>query len=69
MDDKRLWHLNDAQQVQIIGALPRRCGNDGFERKISNRIAFEAVFHCARMGCPCRNLPSEYGDDHTLYRC
>ena len=39
----------------------------GFERKISNRQAFEAVLHRARVGCPWRDLPAAYGDDHTIY--
>ena len=67
MDDERLFHLSDAQWAQIEGAFPRRRGQSGFERKISNRLAFEAVLHRARTGCPWRDLPGEYGDDHTIY--
>ena len=41
----------------------------GFERKIGNRLACEAVLYpSARTGCPWRDLPGEYGDDHTIYR-
>ena len=52
---------------QIEGAFPQRRGTSGFERKISNRLAFEAVLHRARTGCPWRDLPGEYGDDHAIY--
>ena len=67
MDDERLLHLSDAQWAQIEAAFPQRRGTSGFERKISNRLAFEAVLYRERTGCPWRDLPSEYGDDHTIY--
>ena len=67
MDDERLFHLSDEQWAQIERAFPQRRGTSGFERKISNRLAFEAVLYRARVGCPWRDLPSEYGDDHTIY--
>lgn len=67
MDDERLLHLSDAQWAEIEGAFPQRRGRSGFERKISNRLAFEAVLHRARVGCPWRDLPAAYGDDHTIY--
>ena len=67
MDEERLFHLSDEQWAQVEGAFPRRRGQSGFERKISNRLAFEAVLFRARTGCPWRDLPGEYGDDHTIY--
>ena len=36
-------------------------------RKISDRQAFEAMLHRARVGCPWRDLPGAYGDRHTIY--
>ena len=45
MDDERLLHLNDEQWAQVEAALPQRRGQSGFERKISNRSAFEAVLY------------------------
>lgn len=67
MDDERLLHLSDEQWAQIEGAFPQRRGTSGFARKISNRLAFEAVLYRERTGCPWRDLPSAYGDDHTIY--
>ena len=67
MDDERLLHLSDEQRAQIEGAFPQRRGTSGFERTISNRLAFEAMLYRARTGCPWRDLPSEYGGDHTIY--
>ena len=65
--EDRLLHLSDEQWAQIESAFPQRRGRSGFERKISNRQAFEAVLYRARVGCPWRDLPSAYGDDHTIY--
>ena len=67
MDDERLLHLSDEQWAQVESAFPQRRGRSGFERKISNRLAFEAVLFRARSGCPWRDLPSAYGDHHTVY--
>ena len=67
MDEERLWHLSDEQWAQVEGAFPQRRGTSGFERKISNRLAFEAVLFRARTGCPWRDLPSAYGEHHTIY--
>lgn len=67
MDDERLLHLSDEQWTQIVAAFPQRRGHSGFERKISNRMAFEAVLYRQRTGCPWRDLPTAYGDDHTIY--
>ena len=67
MNEERLFHLSDEQWAQIEGAFPQRCASSGFERKVSNRLAFEAVLFRARTGCPWADLPGEYGDDHTLY--
>ena len=67
MNDARLVHLSDEQWAQIAGAFPQRRGQSGFERKISNRQAFEGVLYRARVGCPWRDLPTAYGDDHTIY--
>lgn len=67
MDDERLFHLSEEQWGQIEAAFLQRRGTSGFERKISNRLAFEAVLYRARTGCPWRDLPGEYGDDHTIY--
>ena len=67
MDEERLLHLSDAQWAQIEAAFPQRRGRSGFERKISNRLAFEAVLYRERTGCPWRDLPSEYGHDHAIY--
>ena len=60
-------HLSDEQWGQVESAFPQRRGQSGFERKISNRQAFEAVLHRARTGCPWRDLPDACGDDHTIY--
>lgn len=67
MDEERLLHLSVALWAQIEAAFPQRRGTSGFERKISNRLAFEAVLFRERTGCPWRDLPTEYGDDHTIY--
>lgn len=67
MDDERLLHLSDEQWAQVETAFPQRRGQSGFERKISNRTAFEAVLYRACVGCPWRDLPAAYGDDHTIY--
>ena len=66
-NEDRLLHLSDAQWAQIETAFPQRRGRSGFERKISNRTAFEAVLYRERTGCPWRDLPSVYGADHTIY--
>ena len=69
MDEKRFWHLSDEQWAQVEGAFPHRRGRSGFERKISHRLAFEAVlYRRLRSGCSWRDLPAVYGDHHTLYR-
>ena len=52
MDEERLFHLSDEQWAQIEGMFPQRRGTSGFERKISNRLACEAVLYRARTGCP-----------------
>ena len=65
--EDRLLHLNDAQWAQIEAAFPQRRGRSGFEQKISHRTAFEAVLYRERTGCPWRDLPPAYGDDHTIY--
>ena len=67
MDDERLVHLSDEQWAQVEAAFPQRRGQSGFERKISNRQAFEAVLYRQRVGCSWRDLPGAYGDHHTLY--
>jgi transposase len=67
MDDERLLYLSDEPWAQVEAAFPQRRGQSGFERKISNRQAFEAVLHRARVGCPWRDLPGAYGDHHTIY--
>ena len=63
----RLYQLSDAQWAEIEAAFPQRRGKSGFEQKISNRTAFEAVLYRERTGCPWRDLPVAYGDDHTIY--
>ena len=67
MKPERLFHLSDEQWAQIEAAFPQRRGKSGFEQKISNRLAFEAVLFRLRTGCPWADLPRAYGDDHTLY--
>ncbi len=67
MDDERLLHPSDEEWAQIESAFPQRRGQSGFERKISNRQAFEAVLHRARVGCPWRDLPAAYGGNHAIY--
>lgn len=67
MDDERLLHLSDEPWTQVEAAFPPRRGQSGFERKISNRLAFEGVLYRARVGSPWRDLPGEYGDHHTVY--
>lgn len=60
--------MSDAQWAQVEGAFPQRRGTSGFERKISHRLAFEAVLFRARTGCPWRDLPGEYGDHHMRWQ-
>ena len=67
MNDERLWQLSEEQWNQIEGAFPQRRGESGFEAEIPNRTVFEAVLFRARTGCAWRDLPSAYGDDHTIY--
>ena len=65
--EDRLLHLSDEQWAQIESSFPQRRGRSGFERKISNRLAFESVLYRQRVGCSWRDLPAAYGDHHTLY--
>ena len=66
MDDERLLHLSDEAWAEVEAAFPQRRGRSGFERKISNQQAFEAVLSRARVGCSWRDLPAAYADDHTI---
>ena len=52
--------------AQFEGAFLQRRGRSDFEGKINNCLTFEVVLYRARMGCPWRGLPSEYGDDYTI---
>ena len=51
-----VW-LRDEQLTQIERAFPQRLGTSGFERKVSNYLAFKAVLNGARTGCPWRDPP------------
>ena len=70
MDDERLLHLSDEQWAQVEATFPQRRGQSGFERKISNRQAFEAVLHRTRRGLPvarpARSLRRPPHDLHAL---
>lgn len=67
MNEERLFHLSEEHWSQIEGAFPQRRGESGFEAEIPNRTVFEAVLFRARTGCAWRDLPTAYGDDHTIY--
>lgn len=69
MDAERLVHLSDEQWAQVESTFPQRRGRRGFERKISNRQAFEAVLYRQRVGCSWRDLPGTYGDHHPPFTC
>ncbi len=56
MDEERLFQLSDEQWAQSEVAFPQRRGRSGFERKLSNRLACEAVLYRERTGCPWRDL-------------
>ena len=58
MDEDRLLHLSDEQWAQVEAAFPQRRGRSGFERKLSNRLAFEAVLYRAPVGCPGTTTPA-----------
>ena len=58
--------LNDKQWLRIAHLLPGKPTDKG-GRAADNRRFVEAVLFIARTGCPWRDLPSEFGNWHSVY--
>lgn len=65
--NERLYLLTDDQFEQISRLLPPDKGGRGRPPKTSLRNALEGVLYILRTGTPWRDLPSAYGDWHTIY--
>lgn len=64
---RRLWCISDELWARLAPSFPERKGRKGFAEKIPARTILEAVLFRARTGGPWRDLPVEYGDNHTIY--
>jgi transposase len=62
--DRRM--LTDAQWLRIADLLPGKATDKG-RTAADNRRFVEAVLHIARMGCPWRDMPKEFGNWHSTY--
>jgi putative transposase len=52
----------------VLGPMVERCKSPfGPEPELPDRMFFEAVLYWARVGCPWRDLPSEFGDWSAVY--
>jgi transposase len=52
----------------VFGPMVRRCRSPlGPEPALSERMFFEAALYWARVGCPWRDLPAEFGDRSAVY--
>jgi transposase len=52
----------------VMGPMVERCKSPfGPEPDPPDRMFFEAVLYWARVGCPWRDLPSEFGDWSAVY--
>jgi transposase len=52
----------------VLGPMVERCKSPfGPEPDVPDRMFFEAVLYWARVGCPWRDLPSEFGDWSAVY--
>jgi putative transposase len=52
----------------IFGPMVERCKSPlGPEPGLPDRMFFEAVLYWARVGCPWRDLPAEFGDWSAVY--
>ncbi len=52
----------------IFGPMVARCKSPfGPEPDLPDRMFFEAVLYWARVGCPWRDLPGEFGDWSAVY--
>ena len=58
--------LNDRQWLRIADLLPGKPTDKG-GRAADNRRFVEAVLFIARMGCPWRDLPADFGNWHSIY--
>jgi transposase len=63
----RLHCLTDELWAEIEDCFPRPKGRKGFPQEIPNRTVLEAVNYRTRVGCPWRDLPTEYGYWHAIY--
>lgn len=57
--------LRDDQWERLKDHLPGKPGDKG--RWADNRLFLEAILWIARTGSPWRDLPSEFGNWHTVY--
>ena len=52
----------------VLGPMVERCKSPfGPEPDLPDRMSFEAVLYRARVGCPWRDLPAEFGDWSAVY--
>lgn len=52
----------------VFGPMVERCKSPfGPEPDVPDRMFFEAVLYWARVGCPWRDLPAEFGDWSAVY--
>lgn len=53
---------------KVFGPMVDQCASPlGPEPELPDRMFFEAVLYWARVGCPWRDLPSEFGDWSAVY--
>src|SRR5262245_33067857 len=53
---------------EVLGPMVECCRSPyGPAPDLPDRTFFEAVLYWARVGCPCRDLPSEFGDWSAVY--
>ena len=62
----RRW-LTGTQWQRIENLLPGKAGDPGRTGE-DNRLFVEAVLHIARVGCPWRDLPGEFGPWNSAYQ-
>ncbi|CAK0755099.1 transposase [Gammaproteobacteria bacterium] len=58
--------LDDEKWARIEGQLPGKPTDKG-GRAVDNRLFVEAILYMARVGNPWRDLPTEFGNWHSIY--
>jgi transposase len=64
----RYQYISDEAWESIAEYFPQQKGKRGFQSKISNRDACEAMLFRYRTGVPWRDLPEYYGKWSTIYQ-